>query len=47
MKNGHKKYQFGDVYFESGYIEQFGTDQIEDFIKSNDIYRHLIYPNLK
>ena len=31
MKNGHKKYQFGDVYFESGYIEQFGTEQIEDF----------------
>jgi len=23
------------------------ADQVEDFIKTNDIYRHLIYPNLK
>lgn len=29
--NGHKKYQFDDVYFESGYIERFDTDGLEEY----------------
>lgn len=32
LYNGHKKYQFGDVYFESGYIEQFGIDGLDEYI---------------
>jgi inorganic pyrophosphatase/exopolyphosphatase len=32
LYNGHKKYQFDDVYFESGYIEQFGIDGLDDYI---------------
>ena len=31
MKNGHKKYQFEDVYFESGYIEAFGIEGLEEY----------------
>lgn len=31
IKNGHKKYQFEDVYFESGYIEQFSTEGLEEY----------------
>ena len=31
MKNGHKKYQFDNVYFESNYIEQFGIEKLEDY----------------
>ena len=32
LYNGHKKYQFDDVYFESGYIERFGIDGLDDYI---------------
>ncbi len=41
MKNGHKKYQFEDVYFESNYIEAFGIEQLEDYkniIKNLDAF---------
>ena len=31
MKNGHKKYQFEDVYFESGYIEAFGIEGLDEY----------------
>lgn len=31
IKNGHKKYQFGEVYFESGYIEQFGIEKLDEY----------------
>lgn len=31
--NGHKKYQFGNTYFESGYIETFGTDGLKEYEK--------------
>ena len=31
MKNGHKKYQFEEVYFESNYIEAFGIEGLEDY----------------
>lgn len=33
LYNGHKKYQFDDVYFESGYIEQFGIDKLDEYKK--------------
>ena len=29
--NGHKKYQFDDVYFESGYIERFDTKGLKEY----------------
>ncbi len=32
--NGHKKYQFGNTYFESGYIETFGTDGLKEYEKT-------------
>ena len=32
LYNGHKKYKFDNVYFESGYIEQFGIDGLDDYI---------------
>ena len=31
MKNGHKKYRFEDVYFESGYIEAFGIEGLDEY----------------
>lgn len=33
MKNGHKKYQFEDVYFESNYIESFGIEGLDEYKK--------------
>lgn len=33
MKNGQKKYQFDNVYFESNYIEQFGIEQLNEYKK--------------
>ena len=41
MKNGHKKYQFEDVYFESGYIEAFGIEGLDEYkniIQNLDAY---------
>ena len=32
--NGHKKYQFGKNYFESGYIETFGTSGLKEYEKA-------------
>lgn len=34
--NGHKKYQFQDVYFESGYIEYFGIEGLQEYKKLID-----------
>ena len=31
--NGHKKYRFQNVYFESGYIESFGIEGLEEYKK--------------
>lgn len=31
LYNGNKKYQFGNVVFESGYIEAFGNEKIEEY----------------
>lgn len=31
--NGHKKYKFESVYFESGYIEYFGTKGLDEYKK--------------
>lgn len=31
LYNGNKKYQFGNVFFESGYIEAFGNEKIEEY----------------
>lgn len=30
--NGHKKYKFGDIEFESSYIETFGTNQLPSYV---------------
>lgn len=35
LYNGNKKYQFGNINFQSGYIETYGTDKLLD-------YKHLI-----
>ena len=31
LKNGLKSYKFGDIYFESGYVESFDTCKLEEF----------------
>ena len=33
LYNGHKKYKFENIYFESGYIEQFGIKKLNEYKK--------------